>query len=86
MTIHSRGQTISSFPHIEGITLSAGEKIYVDTGRTSGMVLDGVGLVNNRLLDFMGQFLQQGILQREVEKYQKLCFPYFGTFLFQVIS
>ena len=39
MTIHSSGQTISSFPHIEGITLRAGEEF---TERASGMGLDGI--------------------------------------------
>jgi hypothetical protein len=33
--IHSSGQTISSFSHIEGITMGAGEEIHEVAGRAT---------------------------------------------------
>jgi hypothetical protein len=35
--IHSRGQTISSFPRVEDITLDAGEEVYEVAGTASNM-------------------------------------------------
>ena len=43
MTIHSIGQTISSFLHIEYITLGAGEEVYKVAGRANDMALNGKG-------------------------------------------
>ena len=44
MTIHSSGQTIFSFTHIEGISLGVGEV----AGGASSMGLDGIGEVGDR--------------------------------------
>ena len=41
MAIHSSGQTIFSFTHIEGITLGAGEEVDEVVGGASGMVYIG---------------------------------------------
>ena len=41
VTSHSNGKTISNFPHVEGITLGAGEVIY----EIAGMGLDKNELV-----------------------------------------
>ena len=43
MAIHSNGQTVLSFPHIEGITLGAGEEVDEVAGRASGMGVDRIG-------------------------------------------
>ena len=61
MAIHSSGQIVFSFPHIEGITLGAGEEVDEVAGGASGMVWIGyvrlvTGLVRYRLLGCMGQF------------------------------
>ena len=40
MTIHSSGQTIFDFIHVEGITLGTGEEVNVVAGGASGMGLD----------------------------------------------
>ena len=63
MAIHSSGQAIFSLAHIEGITLGAGKEVDEVAGGASGMGVDGIGevgdrLVKNRLLGCMGQVLQ----------------------------
>ena len=42
MPIHSSGQTVFSLPHIEGITLSAGEEVDEVAGGASGMGVDWI--------------------------------------------
>ena len=49
MVIHSSVQTIFSFIHIEGITLSAGEEVDEVAGGASGMSVDGIGEVGDRV-------------------------------------
>ena len=68
MAIHSSRQTILSLAHIEGITLGAGEDVDEVAGGASGMGVDGIGevsdrVVKDRLLGCMGQVLQQGLWQ-----------------------
>jgi hypothetical protein len=48
VTIRSSGQTVLSFPHIEGITLGAGEEVDEVAGGASGMGVDRLGEVGNR--------------------------------------
>ena len=48
MAIHSGGQTIFSFSHIEGITLGAGEEVDEFAGGASGMDVDRIGEVGHR--------------------------------------
>ena len=45
MVVHSSRQTVFSFPHIEGITLGAGEEVDEVAGGASGMGVDGIGEV-----------------------------------------
>ena len=47
MTIHSSGQTVFCFSHIEIITLGAGEEVDAVTGGASGMGVDRIGEVGN---------------------------------------
>ena len=64
MVIHSGGQTIFSFSHIEGITLGAGEEVDEFAGGASGIGCRLMaGLVKDRLLECMGQVLQQDLWQ-----------------------
>jgi hypothetical protein len=62
VAIHSSGQTVSSFSHIEGITLSADEKVDEVAGGASGMGVDRIvkvdDWVSEVLLRYMGQVLQ----------------------------
>ena len=44
---HSRGQAVFSLPHIEGITLGAGEEVDEVAGGTGGMGVDGIGEVGD---------------------------------------
>ena len=46
-SIHSSGQTICNFSHMEGITLAAGEEINKVAKRASGMGMDGIGEVGD---------------------------------------
>ena len=48
MAIHSSGQTVFSFPYIEGITLGAGEEVDEVVGGASGIGVDRIGEVGNR--------------------------------------
>ena len=59
MAINSRGQTIFSFTHIEGITLGTGEEVDEVAGGASGMGLDRISEVGDRVSE--RQALQQGI-------------------------
>ena len=43
MVIHSSGQTVFSFSHIEGIRLDACEKVDEVAGGASGMEVDRIG-------------------------------------------
>ena len=43
MAINSRGQTIFSFTHIEGITLGTGEEVDEIAGEASGMGVEWIG-------------------------------------------
>ena len=43
MAVHSSGQTIFGFSHIEDIILGAGEEIDEITGGGSGMGVDRIG-------------------------------------------
>ena len=59
MAIHSSGQTVFSFSHIDGITLGAGEEVDEVAGGASGMGVDKwvrlvTGLVKDRLMGCMG--------------------------------
>ena len=45
MAINSRGQTIFSFTHIEGITLGTGEEVHEVAGGASGMDRRKIGKV-----------------------------------------
>ena len=58
MISYSSGETISSFPHIKGITLAAGEGIYEVAGRASGMGLDGIGKLMQqvKIINFLMSF------------------------------
>ena len=46
--IHSSGQTVVSFSHIEGITLGPGEEFDKVAGGASGMGVDRIGEVGDR--------------------------------------
>ena len=48
MAVHSSGQTIFSFAHIEGITLGTGEEVDEVAGGPSGMGVDGIGELGDR--------------------------------------
>ena len=48
MAIRSTGQTIFCLPHIEEITLDAGEKVDEVAGGASGMGVDTIGEVGDR--------------------------------------
>ena len=48
MPIHSNGNTVFSLPHIEGITLGAGEEVNEVAGGAGGMGVDGIGEVGDR--------------------------------------
>jgi hypothetical protein len=50
VAIHSSGQTIFSFTHIEGITLGAGEEVLEVSGGTIGMGLHGIAEVGDRIM------------------------------------
>ena len=47
MAIHSSGQTVFSFPYIEGITLGAGEEVDEVAGGAGGMSVDEIGEVGD---------------------------------------
>ena len=49
MTIHSSGQTIFSFSHIQGITLTTGKEVDEVAGGASGMEVDKIGEVSDRV-------------------------------------
>jgi hypothetical protein len=59
VAIHSSGQIIFSFTHIEGITLGTGEEVDEVAGGASGMGLDRISEVGDRVSE--RQALQQGI-------------------------
>ena len=68
MAIHSSGQTVFHLPHIEGITLGAGEEVDEVAGRASGMGVDRIGEIGERASEgqaagVMGQVLQRGLWQ-----------------------
>ena len=46
--IHSSGQTVFSFPHIEGITLGASEEVDELAGGAIGMGVDWIGEIGDR--------------------------------------
>ena len=48
MPIHSSGQTVFGFSHIEGITLGAFEEVDEVAGGASGMGVDRIGEVCDR--------------------------------------
>ena len=48
VAIYSSGQTVFSFPYIEGITLGAGEEVDEVAGGASGMGVDGIGEFGDR--------------------------------------
>jgi hypothetical protein len=48
VTIHSSGQTVFSFTHIEDIILGAGEEVNEVAGGASGMDVDRKGEVGGR--------------------------------------
>ena len=48
MAIHSSGQAIFSFAHMEGITLGAGEEVDEVAGGASGMGVDRIGKTGDR--------------------------------------
>ena len=48
MIIHSSGQTVFSFPHIEDITLDAGVELDEVAGGASDMGADRIGEVDDR--------------------------------------
>ena len=61
MAIHSSGQTVFSFPHIEVITLGVGKQVDEVAGRASGVGVDSIigdrssvgqatGVINSYLL------------------------------------
>ena len=47
MAINFNGQTSSSLSYIEEVTLGIDEEIYEVTRRSSGMDLDGIGVVGD---------------------------------------
>ena len=68
VAIHSSGQTIFGFTHIEDITLCADEEVNKVDGGVSRTVWIGymrlvTALMKDRLLGCMGQVLQQGLWQ-----------------------
>ena len=48
MAIHSSGQTVFSFPNIEGFTVGAGEEVDEVAGIACGMGVDRIGEVGDR--------------------------------------
>ena len=46
MPIHSSGQTVFRLPHIEGVTLGAGEEVDEAAGGASGMSVDRMGEIS----------------------------------------
>jgi hypothetical protein len=46
--IHSSGLTVFSFPHIEGITLSASEEVDEVAGEATGMGEDRIDVIGDR--------------------------------------
>ena len=73
MAIHSSGQTIFSFTHIEEITLGTGEEVdEVEeiAGGASGMRVDGIGEVGDRASEgqttgVYGAVFYSGVSDRE---------------------
>ena len=53
MDIHSSGHTIFSLPHMEGITLGAGEEVDEVAGEASGMVAP---FINTHVMPFYRMF------------------------------
>ena len=47
MAIHSSGQTVLTFPY----TLGAGEEVYEVAGEASGMGVDRIGEVGDRVIE-----------------------------------
>ena len=47
MSVHSSGQSVF-IPHIEGVTLGAGEEVHEVVGGASGMGADWIGEIGDR--------------------------------------